>query len=739
MYTRPNNISQLCLLIPKSISSDCEITIVNPSLKEFKQNQYKDYLFYLAFECTSDGSYSINIHTLLEDESVQGSFKIISTGIPLDLDLSEHLYYYFYIIATVNYQPSPLIFNINGSKLDQEYLCLFDCYNIEKVFIQDENSNNMTFNNDFFFFEKDKYYQISIKFYKPDENEDLQYVFVLRPILENNFEELSFGEKNYTNLDFTLLKISYKNTPKIIFESNKNKTEFLISYISESDYNIFPKKIQEREFTEITDLKTVKPNDFDYAILLIWLNSFLDEISIKFIDGVYRDIKLDNIYNIEDEYTIYNLNFDAIKDNEILILLYNFDKEYSGEITIKSDGYNNSVKIDNKLKGKIYFEVPTKKLYEFNFRNVKENSGKFKIISTGNLFKMDFIQDLMIFDEMTSQKETSPLLFYFDLLDKDYIIKINVNNEDPSKIISIKNNDETFINSVNNYYLLEKDTKYNIQINPTKKENLYIFEKVKIQPINENNILNLKMGKITFTDKIDKFIKINYTEISSFEIINNIGAPQYAIANLNESQYNNFLSNINTIKFNKMNATNIKKHANNFYSILIIYLNDEKTELLFNQKIGPSYIDFNSEYTIDKEHNSFLINYESPSTNDEIVIVNYDFNENIPVKVFIERPNLDDELIIINNKQKGNLNFNIKGNGELMITLEETISNNNNEETPYGTFKIIVTGKEFTINIEQNIIEFDEIKCQIQPSPLIFTFNLLKNNYQLKSTRSKYS
>ena len=142
----------------------------------------------------------------------------------------------------------------------------------------------MTFNNDFFFFEKEKNYQINIKFYNPDENDDLQYIFVLRPILENNFEELSFGEKNYTNLDFTLLKISYKNTPKIIFESNKNRTEFLISYISESDYNIFPKKIQEREFTEITDLKTVKPNDFDYAILLIWLNSFLDEISIKLIE-----------------------------------------------------------------------------------------------------------------------------------------------------------------------------------------------------------------------------------------------------------------------------------------------------------------------------------------------------------------------------------------------------------------------------------------------------------------------
>ena len=93
------------------------------------------------------------------------------------------------------------------------------------------------------------------------------------------------------------------------------------------------------------------------------------------------------------------------------------------------------------------------------------------------------------------------------------------------------------------------------------------------------------MGKIIQTDKIDKFIKINYTEIPSFEIINNIGDPQYAIVNLNESQYSDFPANITIIKFNKINNTTIRRHTNYFYSILIIYLNDESTELLFSQKI----------------------------------------------------------------------------------------------------------------------------------------------------------
>ena len=729
-YSRPNKANELCLFMPKSIISDYEIVIENPNSEVLISiNFTRDIYVNLAFDCISDGTYSININSILEGKSAQGSFQIISTGIPLDLDLSEYFYEYFGVYGNINYQPSPFIFNINGSKLGQDTLIHFYYSNID-IFILDENSNNMTFNNIFFFFEKEKNYQIIFKIQKPDENEYLHFIGQPIPYLDYNFEELSFGIKNYNNNYYTFLKICYKYTPNITFDTNNNISQFFISNISESDYNIFPKKIEELEFEEVTNYQIVKPNDYDYAILLFFV--YYRNTTLEFKDErKHLELELDNTYDIEDIFSAYDLYFESNKEYEIFILFYNFDKEYSGEIIIKSDEYNNSVKIDNKLQGRINFILPTKKKYEFSFNNLKENSGKFKIISTGNLFKMNLIQDLIIFDEMIAQKETSPLIFTFDLLDKDYIIKITINNEDdPSKIISIKNENVTFLNSVNNYYILEKDNKYIVQINPIKKQNLYIFEKVNIQPIDENNIQNLKMGNITFTDKIDKFIKINYTEISSFEIINNIGEPQYVIGNLNESQYNDFPSNINSIKFNKMDNINIKRHANNdFYSILIIYLNDKKTELLFNQKAGPSYVNFNSEYTIDNEHFSFLINYEKPSNNDEIVIVNYDFNENKPIKVFIERANLDDKIIEINKKQRGSFNFNVKDNGELMITFEEIISNNNNEESLTGTFKLILTGKEFSLDIEQNLIEFDEIKSSYQPSPLIFTFNQLNNNY----------
>ena len=492
-YSRPNNISEICILLPTFVSSDCEVYMIYANLKEDYIYLEQGIIEYFPFECASDGAYSINIKSLSEEESVQGNFTIISTGIPFDLDFTKYIYFYFY--SFFNYQPSPLILNIDSSKLGIYSLTYFYHENMEIV-IKDENSNNLTFNNDFYSFEQDKNYQININYLKPEEDEYLDYNLDFEAV-ENNFEELSFGTKNYSrHVQFTLLKISYKDTPKIIFETTQEKITFLIAYISESNYDIFPKKIQELEFEEIKDLKTVKPNDFDYAILFIYFNNyFFEDTSINFIDGrVFRDIELDNIYNIEDDYTFYNLNydFDSIKDNEVLVLLYDFDEEYSGEITVKSDEYNNKKEIDKKLKGIIYFEVSNKKIYEFNFKNVNENSGTFKIISTGILFKMAMSDSLIVFDEMITQKETSPLIFDFDTLEKDYLIKISINNEEPSQIITIKKDDDILLDTVNNYYYLEKDSNYMVQINPIKNQDSYIFEKVNIQPIDEKKkLINL--------------------------------------------------------------------------------------------------------------------------------------------------------------------------------------------------------------------------------------------------------
>ena len=248
---------------------------------------------------------------------------------------------------------------------------------------------------------------------------------------------------------------------------------------------------------------------------------------------------------------------------------------------------------------------------------------------------MDITQDLIKFDEMIIQKEPSPLIFTLENIEKDYIKKLNINSKDPSKIISIKKNDNDNINILNNYYTFENNNKYIVQLNLIKNQDIYILKEINIQSIPENNIQNLEIGELIFTDKIDKFIKINDKEISSFEIINIIGEPHYFIAYINETQYNDFPRNINKIKFNELNDMIIKRHANYFYTILILSLNDDKTELLLNQKNGPSYADFNSNYSINKENNSFFINYENHFNNDEIMIIDYFFNVKKSINVFI--------------------------------------------------------------------------------------------------------
>ena len=223
----------------------------------------------------------------MEGKSIQGSFQIISTGIPLDL--SEHFYDYFYVYGNIKYQPSPFIFNINGSKLAQDTLYEF-YYDSIDIFILDENSNNLTFHNTFFFFEKEKNYQIIFKIPKPHGNDEVNFFCKLIPSFDYNFEELSFGTKYYTQIDYTFLKICYNNTPKIKFKTDHKKAHFYLASISESNYNIFPKKIEELEFVEVTNFKIVKPKDFDYGILLFFIND--KNTTIEFKDGDKSKSKL---------------------------------------------------------------------------------------------------------------------------------------------------------------------------------------------------------------------------------------------------------------------------------------------------------------------------------------------------------------------------------------------------------------------------------------------------------------
>ena len=136
-YTRPNNnIGEICFMLiePKSSSfSEYEIIIHNPKIEENIFNITKNEITNITFECSTDGSYSIYFNSLSKKEIIQAKFKIISTGIPFDLDLSKNLI--FNLSTYLNYSFSPLTFIIDSSKISKFPFIKFNHKNI-KIFVQ---------------------------------------------------------------------------------------------------------------------------------------------------------------------------------------------------------------------------------------------------------------------------------------------------------------------------------------------------------------------------------------------------------------------------------------------------------------------------------------------------------------------------------------------------------------------------------------------------------------------------
>ena len=142
-YKRPNNINQICILMPKINSISFELLIEKQNSENISyiiNNQTN----FITFECDYDGSYIINIIPSI-NSPIYGIFKIFSTGIAFNLDIND--FFLFNFNFTINYQPS----NLN---ITVDTLCL-----PEEQFIQLKHSNiKMSIRNnsieDFFYFYK---------------------------------------------------------------------------------------------------------------------------------------------------------------------------------------------------------------------------------------------------------------------------------------------------------------------------------------------------------------------------------------------------------------------------------------------------------------------------------------------------------------------------------------------------------------------------------------------------------
>ena len=275
---------------------------------------------------------------------------------------------------------------------------------------------------------------------------------------------------------------------------------------------------------------------------------------------LYYTIKLINPINIKIITNTYEENF-VINNNEGYI---NFLGDKSGSYIIKFE----ENKINNLLKGEI------------------TSNGTFMIFSTENAFNIDISKDKIEFNEFNiTNSEPTSLKLKIESFDKDYTKKILLSNKkELNDLILISKNDQNYEKIKFNYYTFEKNNKYNIIINFNQRDSkINTLEKLSIQSYSLDNIQYISFVDKIYNDTEDKFIiidwcKYNFNNISIQIKKNN---PKLLIANINENQSKNINKEFQNIQFTLLTDLDITKPINYNYSVILIELNENETQIFF--------------------------------------------------------------------------------------------------------------------------------------------------------------
>ena len=187
---------------------------------------------------------------------------------------------------------------------------------------------------------------------------------------------------------------------------------------------------------------------------------------------------------------------------------------------------------------------------------------------------------------------------------------------------------------------------------------------------------------------------------------------------------------------------NLEGNPNGEYIINII-----SQELRYEKKINhytpkifinliPEEIEFENEqeFNIDNYNSLFTIPLQKKSEKNEMLLLNYNLEEQSPIDVEITRPSGNSKLFNIYNSE-GFLNFlyNISGSYKIFFTKSknELLSEDNKEVK--GIFKIISTESAFDLDISKDKIEFNEFNLSRDDIPsLKFNIHSLDKDYTKK-------
>ena len=533
------NNNQHFLVIPKNDEKEKSLVIRSKSIEQF---------WFKAYYCSNS----------------DGTIPTVSINDYGDMELedSKILTYYHYSDDIIN-----LKFNSN-------FEFVFSYSFFDKV---DDSISWINLEN-----ERTIIHYLNIKTAEINFNENLALVqFIPNYIKSSTRYFIVIGPKNTTftlesfNNPCLLVKLITENSIEVkVYEAMGVGDEYI-------DVNIDIKDlITENENNKEFIVNVVSSElRFDKSLNIYKARLFETSNKIQF----YDEIK----FSGEDLY----FDLDYYRPNNTSEIFIFYKKSISSNFNLIIETPNLEVKsfIVNDTSKYYLFQTSSDGPYSLNIISLEKNksiSGSFKILSTGIPFKLDIEQNMIEFDEVKTSIESSPLIFTFGLLKKNYIKKLNVDSDDPSKIISIKRNTESFIsiNNNNKYYTFEEGNTYSIQIKLQKLNENYILNRVELNNFSDDNIEYLRQSNIIVYNETgeDKFILFNLKDYSKLQIIQRNGTSIFNIANLTERQYKIFPREIQNIIFEKLENNNIEiKKKDNEYGLLMINLIKESTEIEF--------------------------------------------------------------------------------------------------------------------------------------------------------------
>ena len=587
-YSRPENKNQICFFL-SGYNPDSYKLLIEKQNSESTNYIINKKARLVTFKCDYDGIYNISIIPLSES-SIEGKFKIFTTGIPFNLDVNEYLQLNFNY--TMNYQQSNL--NIIVTTEDESKQCVkLEESNLKINF----KYNNATIPNEielFCFTDYDEY-EFDIEFLEPDsENQKINYLFQINDNIKFQFNNLVLldSPQIYTGLNYLFLKIDYKRTPRFIIETNDSPKFYLANNISVNDFLYFPKGYSKYKFDPLQNLTIIKQKDLEYSILLINFESKERPTIILFKEIIENiSINFDEFYEINIVSTDYYFEYDKTYPSDIIMLTYNLTKNYTGEIIITDENEIKRENIQSKSYGKLYFELTGENRgllkYKLNFKNFafSNNYGIFKITRlTGVNYKIDINQDIIEFDRIEAHNETGPLIIDLPSLQSKYFKKFYIESGNIFQFISIKKYnskinsfyDNDFVNLNNKYYYFENNNSYYIQVKFIKVEKNYILYPFKLIELHQKNIIRINKSENISYNKgdIDKFILLDFGQFSTI-VLSNLNS-KIKMAYINHNQYQTFPQDIQSISFEKIDKYEIEinKTNNDNYIVLLIDLEE---------------------------------------------------------------------------------------------------------------------------------------------------------------------